>query len=298
MTAFMMCFAASAADAPSGDVMLVDKTEKVTITWAVNPAPPFHIFEGKYASQGIGDVMLNSIIAHMPEAKHTIVRMPHSRISKRVDADMNLCFPCLIKRSRSSKWIYSNANVEYLPPGVIALPETIAPFLDSDGRVSFKHLVENSQLTFAKPVARKYPDVMQTIVESAKGNPRFETIAGADSATRVLNQLKYGRIDFTLEYPAILTYLTRTEGESKLQYYYTTELGEAPIPGAVGCTNNAWGANVIERVNEALNAIVDSPDNRASQALWLSPYSLRDKAPAVIISSHGVEAGNVPNANP
>ena len=87
MTAFMMCYAASAADAPSGDVTQVDKTEKVTITWAVNPAPPFHIFEGKYASQGIGDVMLNSIIAHMPEAKHTIVRMPHSRISKRVDAD-------------------------------------------------------------------------------------------------------------------------------------------------------------------------------------------------------------------
>ena len=178
---------------------------------------------------------------------------------------------CIRDRSRSSKWIYSNTNIEYLPLGVIALPETIAPFLDSDGRVSFKHLVENSQLTFAKPVARKYPDVMQTIVESAKGNPRFETIAGADSATRVLNQLKYGRIDFTLEYPAILTYLTLTDGESKLQYYYTTELGETPIPGAVGCTNNAWGENVIEHVNEALKSIVDTPDYRASQGFWLSP---------------------------
>lgn len=271
MTVFIMCYTASAADAPSSGLMQVDKTEKVTITWAVNPAPPFHIFEGKYASQGIGDVMLNSIIAQLPEAEHTIVRMPHSRISKSVDADINLCFPCLIKRSRSSKWVYSKANVEYLPLGVIAHPDTIAPFLDSNGRVSFKQLVENSQLTFAKPVARKYPDVVQTIVENAKGNPRFETIAGADSATRVLNQLEYGRVDFTLEYPAILTYLTRTEGKSKLQYYYTTELGETPIPGAVGCTNNAWGENVIEHVNEALKSIVDTPDYRASQGFWLSP---------------------------
>jgi uncharacterized protein (TIGR02285 family) len=271
MTTFIMCYTASAAGAPISELTQLDKTEKVTITWAVNPAPPFHIFEGKYASQGIGDVMLNSIIAQLPEAEHTIVRMPHSRISKSVDADINLCFPCLIKRSRSSKWVYSKANVEYLPLGVIAHPDTIAPFLDSNGRVSFKQLIENSQLTFAKPVARKYPDVVQTIVENAKGNPRFETIAGADSATRVLNQLEYGRIDFTLEYPAILTYLTRTEGKSKLQYYYTTELGETPIPGAVGCTNNAWGENVIEHVNEALKSIVDTPDYRASQGFWLSP---------------------------
>lgn len=271
MTALIMCFTASAAGAPSGGVTQVDNTEKVAITWAVNPAPPFHIFEGKYALQGIGDIMLQSIIAQMPYAEHTIVRMPLSRISKSVDADVNLCFPCLIKRSRSIKWVYSNANVDYLPLGVIALPDTIAPFLDSNGRVSFKQLVENSQLTFAKPVARQYPDVVQTIVENAKGNPRFETIAGADSAIRVLNQLEYGRIDFTLEYPAILTYRTRTEGKSKLQYYYTTELGETPIPGAVGCTNNAWGAKVIGHVNNALNSIVDTPDYRASQAFWLSP---------------------------
>ena len=269
VTGFMLCFTASAADAPRSAQM--DKTERVAITWAVNPAPPFHIFEGKYASQGIGDVMLQSIIGQMPDAKHTIVRMPHSRISKSVDADKNLCFPCLIKRSRNSKWIYSNVNVEYSPLGIIALPDTIAPFLDSNGRVSFKQLVENSQLTFAKPVAREYPDVVQTIVENAKGNPRFETIAGADSTTRILNQLEYGRIDFTLEYPAILTYLIRTEGKSKLQYYYTTELGEAPIPGAVGCTNNAWGENVIGHVNEALNSIVDTPDYKAPQAFWLSP---------------------------
>ena len=267
----MVCCTTSASVITGSVSTEVGKTEKIAITWAVNPAPPFHIFEGKYALQGIGDVMLNSIIAHMPEAEHTIVRLPHSRISKSVDADLNLCFPCLIKRSQSNKWVYSKANVEYLPLGVIAHPDTIASFLDSNGRVSFRQLVENSQLTFAKPVARKYPDVVQTIVENAKGNPRYETIAGADSAVRVLHQLEYGRIDFTLEYPAILNYFNSVEKESKLKYYYTTELGETPIPGAIGCTNNAWGENVIEHVNEALESIVDTPDYRASQGVWLSP---------------------------
>ncbi|WP_269519091.1 hypothetical protein [Alteromonas sp. BMJM2] len=68
-----------------------------------------------------------------------------------------------------------------------------------------------------------------------------------------------------------MNYFIRTEGKSKLQYYYTTELGETPIPGAVSCTNNTWGKNVIEHVNEALNSIVDTPYYKASQAFWLSP---------------------------
>jgi hypothetical protein len=116
--------------------------------------------------------------------------------------------------------------------------------IKGNGRVSLKHLVDNSRLTFAKPVSREYPHAVQTIFESAKDNPRFETISGADSAVRVLNLLEYGSIDFTLEYPAILKYLTITEAGSRLRYYYTTELGDTPITGAVSCTNNSFSQHL------------------------------------------------------
>lgn len=271
MTAFIMCYTASAADAPSSGLMQVDKTEKVTITWAVNPAPPFYVLEGKYKSQGICDVLIDKIIPQMNKFNHTKAIMPQARVNLQSERDENICFPCVIKRKDDPTWRFSNATTVHPPLGIIALPETVKPYLDSDGRVSLAELINSTAFTFAKPVSRKYPDKLQILVKQLEQTSRFETIAGADSTTRILSQLMYGRIDFTLEYPSILKYFTLTGGPSKLQYYYTTELGETPIPGAVGCTNNAWGENVIEHVNEALKSIVDTPDYRASQGVWLSP---------------------------
>lgn len=244
------------------------EAERLSITWAVNPAPPFHILDGIYSNQGIGDVLISALQAKMQNTEHKVSVLPHSRIRQSVDSEENLCFPCVIKRSNNSTWVYSNETMQYTPLGIIALPDKMEPFLNKDGRVSLKALVKSNKLTFAQPISRKYPDALQVLVDSLKQTPLYAPIAGTEATTRVLRQLEYGRVDFTLEYPSILKYFTLSEGESKLQFYYTSELGEEKIPGAVGCTNNAWGKEAIDRINAALDEVVNSPVYRASQEFW------------------------------
>lgn len=246
----------------------ITEEERLSITWAINPAPPFFIFEGKYRAQGICDALVKQLKPIMSDVKHETVVMPQSRVNLHTEENENLCFPCVIQREHNTTWRFSNATTLYPPLGIIALPKTIEPFLNENGRVSLKALVRSNKLTFAQPISRKYPDALQVLVDSLKQTPRYAPIAGTEATTRVLRQLEYGRVDFTLEYPSILKYFTLTEGDSKLQFYYTSELGEEKIPGAVGCTNNAWGKEAIDRINAALDDVVNSPVYRASQEFW------------------------------
>lgn len=73
------------------------------ITWAVNPAPPFHILESPMQGQGICDVLIERISHYLPDVEHAVELMPQKRVGLSFEADKNLCFPCMIHKPNEPK---------------------------------------------------------------------------------------------------------------------------------------------------------------------------------------------------
>ena len=248
-----------------------------TITWAINDAPPFHIIEGEYENSGMCDVLIDALSAQMPEVAHETILMPQNRIRMLSKQKQNLCFPCLIKREDSEVWLYTDETVVHAPLGIIGLPDVLAPYLRADGRISLSDLANALTLRMGKPLARRYPDVLQQYVDKVSKTSHFAELTGENATVRVLEQIALGRIDYTLEYPSILKFHNLTQGEKALVYYETTELSSKGISGAIGCTNNAWGEEAVSRINKALPVILSSPIYQKQEQFWHANVVVPDK---------------------
>lgn len=242
--------------------------ERFTIRWAINPSPPFHIVEGPLRGQGICDVLIDELRQYMPEINHTVEQLPHSRIRMHSEQNENLCFPCMIKRDSSPVWVYSDITVVHPPLGIIGDRKRLAPFADKQARISLAKLAADPQLRFGRPAARAYPAPLQEIVEKYNDNPYFFKLSGQTATVRILEQIVMDRLDYTLEYPTILRYYRLSQPSRGLQYFPTTELGNNPVPGAIGCTNNAWGERAVSLINKALDDVLIDEDYINQQAFW------------------------------
>ena len=243
-------------------------TQPFTITWAINDAPPFHIMDGELQGGGMCDILIDAFSTQMKNTRFDTLVMPQSRIKMLTKQKQNLCFPCLIKRADNDVWVYSDITVYHAPLGIIGKPEVLGPYVDSEGRISLERLTDAKLLRMGKPIARRYPDVLQPYVDSVQKTPLLAELSGENATTRVLEQIEFGRIDFTLEYPSILKYYSATSGSDVLVYYETAELANQKVAGAVGCTNNEWGKNAVARMNKVIPHIVTSPTYQQQQGFW------------------------------
>lgn len=264
--------------------------ETFTIRWAINPSPPFHIVEGPLAGQGMCDVLIDELKHYMPEVNHSVELLPHSRIRMHSEQKENLCFPCMIKRNSSPVWVYSDVTVVHPPLGIIGDRKRLAPYTDAQGRIALAKLAAMPDLRFGRPAARAYPPALQAVVEQYDAQPYFFKLSGQMATVRILEQIVLDRLDYTLEYPTILRYYRLTQPSRGLQYFPTAELGNNPVPGAIGCTNNTWGNKAISLINTALEQVLADKDYINQQDFW---QRIDDENPGTL-----VQDSELPNNTP
>lgn len=243
-------------------------TEQPLLNWATNTAPPFHIVGGLFDQQGLCDSLLVSIKTQLPELNHQQLLMPQTRIHQALNNKENLCFPCMIHRAQPTKTaVFSTPTHWYRPQGVITR-HALANHLTQQ----FGSPLQLSQLLAAKTfklglaAGRRYGDI-ESLLEPYRKNELIRS--GDDGPIALLKMIQSGRIDFTLDYDIILTYLNKTAPEQAkgLVYVPIAELAQ-PIAGAVGCSNSDWGRQQIERINKVIPKVQADPRFRQSLELW------------------------------
>ncbi|MCW8093035.1 hypothetical protein [Alteromonas sp. ASW11-130] len=243
-----------------------------TIQWAVSPAPPFHILSGSFYRLGMCDVLVDQLSRKLIQVQHSTVVMSHTRIRREIEEKENLCFPCVIKREISPWYHYTDVTVVHPPLGVITTRKNRKAFKKAgmlkNSRVSLRSLAKNSHYLFGKPAARKFPTPLQEVIESFADTNHFYSVEGTDAVTRIMKKISLGRLGYTLEYPTALRYFTLTEGENDLVFIPTQEYGNRAVPGAIGCTKNAWGKEAVRKINTALRDVVNHPDYLAIRQFW------------------------------
>ncbi|AWL13104.1 hypothetical protein HMF8227_02652 [Saliniradius amylolyticus] len=245
-----------------------------SLTWAVNDAPPFHIYEGPYAGKGFCDLLIQDLRQRMPEYQHEVRRVPQARITKLRQQGAPVCFPCMIKKPDTDTTLYSDATNSYKPHQIITNPENYQKLADKYGEpISLEALLQDAVFTFGYPLGRKYGERLQPLIEQ-HSLPREDHLAlTAGEVTRsVLRLVQVGRLDYNIDYRAVGRYFELLE-QQPLRYLPIAENQDREIIGAVGCSNTGWGRRVIKDINRVLPELESDSAYRQSLRFWFGSAS-------------------------
>jgi len=248
--------------------------EKHDIIWGVNSSPPFHIYYGEYKEQGFCDALVSGFQRQLPELSHRIRKLPSRRITMIMKKNKNLCFPCLIKgTSYNSDFNYTETTHLYEPHGIITRASAAAKIIEKYGEpVKFSALVKDSDLRFAQPAERRYGQLQRLLETHLIDSENFSFISGENAHVNLLTMIVNNRIDYTIDYRAIMTYYNETKAKSKdsgLVFLPIEEYNGLTIEGAVGCSNNQWGSNAVKQLNKVIEQLKADPDFQRILDKWL-----------------------------
>lgn len=241
---------------------------KPLLSWAINTGPPFHIVGGSFNQQGLCDQLLTSIQTHLPNISHQNVLMPQTRIHQALNNREALCFPCMIHRAQPTETaVFSNPTHWYRPQGVItrqALADHLTQHFGSP--LVLTKLLAAKTFKLGLAAGRRYGDI-EPLLEPYRKNELIRS--GDNGPIALLNMIQSGRIDFTLDYDILLTYLNKTAPQQAKGLVYVP-IAELPVPiaGAVGCSNSEWGKQQVELINTVIPKVQTDPAFRHSLHLW------------------------------
>ena len=245
-------------------------TKAVEITWAVNPAPPFHILEQPLRGQGICDVLIERVRHYLPEIKHHVQVMPQKRVGLSFAAGTNICFPCMISKPDEPRIHFSLPTHIYRPHGVIASkPVAQAILARYQAPISLAALLQDNSLVFGYPTGRKMGK-LQSVIEPYRGAEEGLIDPGLEGPVKLLHLVAAGRLDYSIDYDIVIRYYNLLK-DKELVFIPVAENHQQVVYGAVGCTNNAWGQSVIAQVNLILPDLLQDPRYIDNLLYWFDP---------------------------
>lgn len=222
---------------------------KETLKWAIPDFPPWYITKGDQKGQGLTDRLIDYFIQQMPEYEHQKVHMNFARYTVDATSGQQVCMANLLKRpDREEVMHFSIVNAIGLPQRIIMLSDRAdALGLKDEVSVSFRSLFENQDLSASFEQNRIYFND-PLIQEATSTNPRH--MINAISSERLFQMMAINRIDYIIEHPGAAKQLS-DKFDVDIKSFAIEESGPY-IAAYVTCSKTEWGAQVIQRVNEAI----------------------------------------------
>jgi uncharacterized protein (TIGR02285 family) len=236
-----------------------------SIVWTATDAPPFHIFSGKYASQGVCDLLIKDVSERLPQFEHEVLQLPQARMDRMLQSGQHMCFPCLIKKEQDPYFVYSD-TINMREPHRLILNETAYREIKQQygERVSLAKLLADENYRFGYPSGRKYGQ-LQDIIEKF-GTKGYNKLS-LPVEKSVIELVSMGRLDYTIDYEMVANYFRQVKGET-LYLLEIEENYQQQITGAIGCTKSAWGNGAIDAINGVLPDVLSDSAYKQSLYFW------------------------------
>lgn len=236
-----------------------------SVVWTTTDAPPFHILSGKYAGQGVCDVLIKDITERLPQFEHELLQLPQARMDKMLRSGEPLCFPCLIRKSSEDEFIYSDAINIRQPHRLILNPSSYQAIKAQYGEpVSLTRLLADEHFRFGYPLGRKYGSLQPLIDEHGVAGYNKLSLPVEKSVPELVSM---ERLDYSIDYEMVANYYRRVKGKTLYLLKIEENYGQE-ITGAVGCTNSDWGQRAITAINRVLPEVLESSAYRQSLHFW------------------------------
>jgi len=235
---------------------------KETVIWRVTDWPPFYILEGPDKGKGIYDEIISMISLHIPEYEHVTMRMNTVRVRAQWNLGEKVCHPSVI--------VGESFNTQSVVNSIL-LPHRIIAHRDKEGvlrkdEVSLDQLLGDTQHRGGFTPER-YTPLLNDIVKQHKGGKHLYFNPNYD---RLIEMILLKRLDYIVEYPPIITYTAKQMGldnpTKSLGIQETKDMSYILV--AVGCTKNAWGRAMINKIDQVLKKESLNPDFLEPRLRW------------------------------
>jgi uncharacterized protein (TIGR02285 family) len=261
-----------------------------TIRWVVQELPPhFSYVQGhpprSVAELGNGEVdgFLRLLLPRMPGYRHEFVEVNTARFEALSRSGEALCSALHVRTPQRLEWLYFS---HLYPPlasreiHVVVRRDRLAAVAEGQPpgeRLVLARLLQREDMRLMLARDRAFGAQIDTLL-AAQAVPRLP-LGGSGQGSRVLDMLRAGRMDYTLEYPSVVRdYLARVGDSDSLVTLPVAE-GLSTLLATVACSRNELGRRHIEAIDAAVRALAREPQReawiRASRGDGIDPQDLR-----------------------
>jgi uncharacterized protein (TIGR02285 family) len=225
---------------------------KDTITWLSIDFPPLRITKGEQKGDGIGDKAVDFLQERLPEYHHNSIEVNLKRLFYTLKKDKKACTIGIIKTAKREDYLYFSIPALIRPGLSIVIRKENMKTFGNPKKISLAELIKNRDLKLSIDSKRSYTKPIDTILDRHKAQNNVLIRDGYDLTVGFLKMLSKGHIDYVIEYPSQVIYISR---ELDLgDRFHTIGLEEAPsyTVSHVVCPKSEWGKRVIQKVNVIL----------------------------------------------
>ena len=247
---------------------------KPQMDWMTMDLPPVLMIQDGKPTDGFVDTILKLLFAEMPETQHRIQVLPAARLWANLARGAPMCFVTPLRTPEREKIAYFTST-QLIPPVQLVVREDMVDNLprNAQGEVLPQPLFNSPYLRGLVTLGRGYTHSVDTLLQQRAAVSGVREIAAADSGVNVLQMLRLGRADYTLEFDYVVTYLQ----ERNLSLQKGAPLKSLPIAGAlpqiagIACPHTEWGRSMIVKLDAIVARISQRPDYQAAINRWLTP---------------------------
>lgn len=254
--------------------------EKDTIIWPIVDWPPMmKLVDGNIKKKsGVAVDLLNIFKSKMTKYNHKEEKMLWSRVWSDIKDGKKICNIMSLKNNKRHDFtIFSDPLMIVLQIQVIMKKKVFESVYGSKKRISLEKLIINKKLSGILEMYRSYTDRLDLVLNRVGKKKNYNRIT--TNSKNILKMLKANRIDYFLEYPAIIRHLIKATPYLQDDYYLSEIIESSPVVyGYVACPKNRWGINIISEINKIIKSekskdyykkIIVNGDDLASEKMIL-----------------------------
>lgn len=250
---------------------------KDTVTWMEAVFPPFYIQSGANQEQGYGDIVTDILQEHLSDYEHEEVITNITRHFYKFKQGEKVCSAGLYKTAERDAFMYfSIPSFITLPPVLIIKKENIANF-GHQTTVPLADVLANKGLMIGLAKDRSYGKTLDAILEQHKGQGNLVEFTGQELSFNLFQMLLRNRLDGIIVLPEEALYQAEQMGIRGQVLTLTLAENLQNYDGwmsSVGCSKNAWGKEMIEKINAILLEQRPTERYRAAYERWLDAGSI------------------------
>lgn len=255
------------------DKKSVENTNKKSIPWGVTDWPPYYILDGTNGGEGKIDLLKKILQKNIPEYKFVDVQSDIPKTIELWKQNRNVCAGSVLKTPEREKWAYFTALSFIAPHEYVAVVAKKDMLPKGSEIMSFKELTSRKDLKGVVIHDRSYGPVIDDLIKKAESN--LTALNPSEGYIPLLKMVQKGRFDYTIEYESVVAaYNERIKPEKPVYSKLLKETSPSAIIW-VACTKNAWGREVVARIDEVLKKSANKREYHAAVESWSDPEILK-----------------------
>ena len=250
---------------------------KESVTWMEAVMPPFLIQSGTLKDQGYGNQITRIIQEGLNDYQHEEMVTNITRHFYKFKQGEKVCSVGLFRTPEREEFMHFSMPSFLTLPAVIIIRKEALPEFAGQTTVRLADILKNTTITLGLAKDRSYGASLDEVLKQHRGSKNTVEVTGPELSLNLFKMLMKGRLDGILGLPEEALYQAEQLGIRDQLMTLTIEEnlnGYEAWQSSVGCSKNAWGKAIIDRINAVLLAQRPTERYRAAYERWLDPNAI------------------------